>query len=123
MKTLTTNTLLTSYIRTLLDFGFRVIVPDVENPTYCHIARHNRIGYIQNRDVGLEFITVHVPNRSTGTGFLYKAGECKPTIQDAIDLLNFGCIYRDEQKYYKNLEEFLRYKDKMRIKYREVTLE
>jgi hypothetical protein len=125
MKTLTTNTLLTSYIRTLLDFGFRVIVPDVEKPTYCHIARHNSIGYIQYKEYeGLEFITVHVPNKSTGTGFLFKEGVTSPTVQDAIDLLNYrGWNFDSTREYYKNLEHFLQYKDRMKMKYREVTLE
>ena len=128
MKTLTTNTLLTSYIRTLLDFGFRVIIPDVENPTYCNISKHNRIGYIQDARIGdgLDFHSVNIPNEKNGTGYQYKSGITKPHIEDANGLLNFngeGYFPNPNRKNYKSLDDFLKYKEKMKMNFREVTLE
>lgn len=56
-------------IQIIKGFGFNVYMRN-PNDTYCYYTDGDRIGYMQeNRLGGYTICTVHVPNRTTGTGF------------------------------------------------------
>jgi len=59
----------TKIIQAVIDAGFTPYMRDTSD-TYMHFTDGTRIGYLQKgRFGGVSVSTVHVPNKSTGTGF------------------------------------------------------
>lgn len=54
----------------IANLGFAVYQPTTGQKTYLYYTDGTRIGYLQKGDFGgLSISTVHIPNRTTGTGF------------------------------------------------------
>lgn len=82
--------LLHNFVKLLKLNGFKVFTSDSnKNYSYCHFTKNDNIGYVQAGYYGgLEFSTVHKPNRFCGTGFCLYSGELGeqvhiPTIEHA----------------------------------------
>lgn len=65
------------FINTIKAQGYRVFVRD-DNPTYCFFTDGTRIGYAQWGGYRQSVSSVHMPNKTTGTGFGV-ADEITPT--------------------------------------------
>ena len=87
LKNLTVrDKILKDYIKVLLKNKFKVYAPlrKDEAVTYIHIEKNKNIGYIQGDSYrGLNFTTLHKPNRETGTGYRMHTEIYEPTIKHA----------------------------------------
>lgn len=107
--------LLENFANELKANGFKVLLPQSSfevKRTYFYFSKDDKIGYCQyNLGGGIDFNTVHIPNRLVGSGFRIHDGVI-PTVKIAQEVLNM--VYpnwasqseKQSVKKYKSLEEF-----------------
>ncbi len=102
------------YLETLKEQGFTVYIP--VNPSMFNYAfvvdKNENIGYVQyNRMGGLQFSTVHKPNKQTGTGFAVDS--IKQVFTHAPPWATTSD--RESVVKYKSLSEFLKSRNSVQL--------
>jgi hypothetical protein len=102
-----------TFINKLIKNDFKVYVTNTENPTYCYFIKNDKIGYCQDSYFGgIDFSSVHKPNKDCGTGFRIYEGVNNPSCNHALDCFIFAPSWYDgnkkEIRKYKNWEDYLK---------------
>lgn len=107
--------LLENFVNELKENSFKVYAFQHGTPiTQVFIVKDNKIGTVSSDDFyGLNFGTVHKPNRSCGTGFrLNDKPETKPTIEMALNSVNVFMPYwyheKEQPVKYSGWDEYLK---------------
>lgn len=109
MKTnrFSTNEELNSFADLLLDKGFSIISPNKPN-TWFFYSKDNKIGYVQYERIGgVNFSTVHKPNKKCGTGYRITDDYADLSIVNAESALCFAPHWA----VYSDVKEIVKYKD------------
>lgn len=127
LKDIKADKLLVDFMKELLEEGFKVYVcKDVNKTTWCKFTKGMHIGSVEvDYYGGLNFASVHKPNRYTGTGFAMAREVTQPTIEHALATFNLAPHWATDSQCssvvkYKNWDEFA--KTERILSYTEVKL-
>ncbi len=112
-------------IITLLESqGIEVYTTDTrEEPTWLYFTKNDMIGYIKTSNFyGFEITTVNVPSEKYGTGVLIFRGG-NPPLEIFYKAMLADCWLKEPGLKYKNWQEFVKAKERMRQEVVKVILE
>ena len=119
------NKLLLDFAETLKKNGFNVFVnANQKSPSYIKFEDKNgNLGYCQSNDLGggLDFSTVHKPNKKTGTGYRMGSNVYEPTIDHAKSAFTRMPHWAsssdwDTIKKYKNMADYMEHETVLKFK-------
>ena len=106
------NALLIDFIAKLKENNFKVYTSSKEPVSYVHFENEKgQIGYCEAYYFGgLNFGTVHKPNRETGTGFGMSRENYNPTIENAKECFAMAPHWGNTKSVikYKNFAEYMK---------------
>ena len=114
--------LLKKFVDVLKQNYFKVYASQEDKISYVHFELNNNIGYVQDDYFGgLDFSSVHKPNRDNGTGFQIHKEVIEPTIKHAEDCFILKPYWASgEVQKYKSFEDYKTSSIHSILKYMEV---
>lgn len=107
------NTMDAHVIAKVQSFGFQVYMRDLDKDSWLYFTDGTHIGYLEvSRLGGYHLATVHIPNKSSGTGYSIERDSDELTKEDLLRCFIHAPHWarsadRDPVVKWRNMEQFL----------------